>query len=95
MLATGALNFMKASNERSQMTDNLLAFEVEINYHGCVVFAETEAKAKWKAVKSYWEAFGRTSYWPTCSIKRNPRYDKFNRKEEGNIWSRDIVEDSI
>jgi hypothetical protein len=52
------------------MTDNPLTFEIEINGLGCVISAETKAKAKWKAVKAYWAAFGRTSYWPECAIKR-------------------------
>lgn len=36
-----------------------VAWEVEINYMSCIVFAATKAKAKWLAVKSYWDAYSR------------------------------------
>lgn len=54
-----------------------VAWEVEINYMTCVVFATTKAKAKWTAVKAYWEAYGRSGAWPSCSVARRPVYDKF------------------
>lgn len=69
----------------------IVAWRVEINYYDGVVFAETKAKAKWKAVKHYWEAFGRTQYWPTCFINREPRFDGFYRKNEDNVWNENYL----
>lgn len=59
------------------MSDHLPAWEIEINYASCVVFAATKAKAKWTAVKAYWEAYGRQQAWPHCSVARRPHYDRF------------------
>ena len=61
----------------------LFAWEVEINYMSCVVFAPTRAKAKWLAVKAYWDAYSRTLGWPNISIARRPAYDHFPFKHDG------------
>jgi hypothetical protein len=58
-----------------------VAWEVEINYMSCVVFAATKAKAKWLAVKSYWDAYGRSKAWPNASVARQPLYDRFPHRE--------------
>jgi len=58
-----------------------VAYEVEINYLSCVVFAATQAKAKWIAVKSYWEAYSKNGSWPQISIARRPEYDRFPHRE--------------
>jgi hypothetical protein len=59
-----------------------VAWEVEIDYMSCVVFATTKPKARWLAVKSYWDAFGRTRAWPHSSIARRPYYDRFPNPEK-------------
>lgn len=58
-----------------------VAWEVEINYMSCIVFAATKAKAKWLAVKSYWDAYSRNGSWPHTSIARRPQYDRFPHRE--------------
>lgn len=54
----------------------LVAWELEVNGHSCVVYAASAAKAKWRAVKSYWEAYDRRDGWPPISIARAPFYDR-------------------
>ena len=53
----------------------LLAWTVEIHSMTCVVFAATRAKAKWIAVKAYWEAYGRNG-WPNPICNRAECYDR-------------------
>jgi len=67
-----------------------VAWEVEINYMSCIVFAETKAKAKWVAVKSYWAAYGRNGTWPHCDIARRPFHDSFPG-EPGRAYSPEYV----
>lgn len=58
------------------LTDNLLAYRVTIDDMSCIVFAPTPAKARWMAIKSYWEAgYGRPRVWPRPSAVRTPHYD--------------------
>jgi len=46
--------------EKQSEEKPLLAWTVEINAMSCVVFAATKDKAKWIAVKGYWDAgYGR------------------------------------
>jgi hypothetical protein len=52
-----------------------VAFEVELNEAICVVFAATAAKARWIAVRSYWDANGRRRTWPAVKSKRAPHLD--------------------
>lgn len=63
----------------------LLAFEVEIHSLTCVVFAATPAKARWIAVRSYWEAgYGRGSgTWPRPKATRAPAFDNCQLKDRG------------
>jgi hypothetical protein len=75
-------------------SESLLAFEVEINSMTCVVFASTPAKARWIAVKSYWEAgYGRGSgTWPRAKAKRVPHLDKSPlRDREQKAWCPDYA----
>jgi hypothetical protein len=58
-----------------------VAWEVEINYMTCIVFAATKSKAKWIAVKSYRDAYSRNGSWPHTSITRRPQYDRFPYRE--------------
>lgn len=61
---------------RSDMSADV-AFEVEINAMRCIVFAATPAKARWIAVRAYWEAgYGSKGRWPDAVTKRIPLHDK-------------------
>jgi hypothetical protein len=71
-------------------SSQLVAWEVEINYMSCVVFAATKAKAKWTAVKSYWEAYGKNGSWPHCSIARRPAHDSYPG-EPGRAYSTSYI----
>lgn len=54
----------------------VIAFTVEIDDMRCIAFAATPAKARWKAVKAYWEAgYGRRGVWPRPTAWRCPRFD--------------------
>lgn len=56
----------------------LLAFGVEIYDMRAVVFAATNPKARWLAVKAYWEAgYGSKRVWPRPKAWREPRLDKY------------------
>lgn len=72
------------------MTDTqtkLLAYHIVIDDHDCFVFAETAAKARWIAVRGYWEAgYGRQGTWPSVFSKRAPQYDR-SRARHGNRWA--------
>lgn len=69
-----------------------VAWEVEINYMTCIVFAATKAKAKWLAVKSYWDAYSRNGSWPHTSVARRPQYDRFPYRER-KAYSPEYVRD--
>ncbi len=73
----------------------LLAWFVEINYCTCVVFAATRAKARWIAVRSYWDAYGRRKgEWPSAKAWRAERYDKSRlRFESPKAFGEDYVRD--
>lgn len=64
----------------------VVAWEVEINYSSCIVFAATKPKARWTAVKSYWQAYGRDGVWPHCSVARRPMHDSYHG-EPGRAYS--------
>lgn len=73
-----------------------LAWEVEINSMSCIVFAPTKPKARWIAVKSYWEAgYGRgNGTWPSgVHAARVPMFDKSRiaRETRQQAWGRDYV----
>ena len=57
------------------MSTKRIAFKVAIFNEPCIVFAETAAKAKFIAVRSYWEAYGKSEGWPEISCKRIPGFD--------------------
>jgi hypothetical protein len=70
-----------------------VAWEVEINYLSCVAFAPTKAKARWLAIKAYWDAYSRTKGWPNTSIARRPQWDRlphFTRKAYSPEYVRDL-----
>lgn len=68
-----------------------VAWNVEIHDMHCIVFATTKAKAKWIAVKAYWEAYGR-NMWPRPVAGREPRFDKSAlRNEPPKAYSEDHV----
>ena len=53
-----------------------VAWRVEINSLGCIVFAATKAKAKWIAVRSWREAgYGHRGEWPSIQCGRRPDLD--------------------
>lgn len=66
----------------AEMAMPLVAWEVEIHSMSCVVFAATKAKAKWIAVRDFWEAYGSNGSWPHCSIVRSPFFDAFPHRGE-------------
>lgn len=76
-------------------TGELLAWTVEINSMTCVVFAATKAKAKWIAVKSYWEAYGKNR-WPNPVANRAKVYDRSVLRHEPKQFARseDLVMDT-
>jgi len=58
------------------MSEKLLAFEVEVNGFITIVFAATAAKAKWRAIRGYWAAYGRRhKEWPEVKCRRERLYD--------------------
>lgn len=64
----------------------LLAFGVEIYDLRAVVFAATNPKARWLAVKAYWEAgYGSKRVWPRPKAWREPRLDKYVATSNPNI----------
>ena len=53
-----------------------LAWEVDLNDMRCIVFAPTQSKAQYIAVRSYWEAYGRRKgEWPRAKAFRATRHD--------------------
>lgn len=70
------------------------AWEVDVDYTRCIVFAATAAKARWIAVKSYWEAgCGRKGEWPRPEARREPQFDNCRLSAElPRAFSREYVE---
>ena len=74
-------------------SEPLLAWLVEIHAMTCIVFAATKAKAKWLAVKAYWDAYSRDG-WPRPTASRAERYDDSAlRFREPRAWTEDFVRD--
>ena len=71
----------------------LLAYRVEIEGSHCICFAASAAKARWIAVKSYWEAgYGRKGVWPRPTAARCPIYDNHSLKKQPNrAYSEDYL----
>ncbi len=68
-------------------------WEVEIHNMTCYVFAATAAKARYGAVKAYWEAFGRRlGEWPRATSKK---IEPFRRKPERLIVGRAYGKDEL
>lgn len=83
---------VRAPNWVWRLVQPSVAWEVEINYMSCIVFAATKAKAKWLAVKSYWDAYSRSGSWPHTSVARRPQYDRFPHRE-AKAYSPEYVRD--
>lgn len=69
-----------------------LAFRVTI--HGdlsCIAFAATNAAARWIAVRSYWQAYGRQREWPRTTAVRCPCYDRSPLRNEARAYSEEYV----
>ncbi len=78
----------------SEETNKVLAWEVELNDMRCFVFAITKAKAQWKAVQAYWEAYGRRKgEWPRAVAFRAQRYDNHSLRLEKRqqAWTEDYL----
>ncbi len=73
------------------VSTQLVAWEVEIHSMSCVVFAATKAKAKWIAVRDFWDAYGKNGTWPHCNIARRPFYDKFPHREQAKAHNPEYV----
>lgn len=70
-----------------------LAFGVEIHEMTTIVFATTPAKARWIAVRGYWDAYGKTE-WPRPRSWREPFFDSNPLKDrESRCYTRDYVMD--
>jgi hypothetical protein len=69
-----------------------VAFGVEIRSMTAIVFAETPAKAKWIAVRGYWDAYGQNG-WPSLKVWREPRFNGNPLKNGKRVpWTKDYVE---
>lgn len=56
--------------------DEPVAWEVTIYDMTAIVFATTAPKARWIAVRGYWEAgYGRRGMWPSAKARRCERHD--------------------
>jgi hypothetical protein len=70
-------------NPLPELSTALVAWYVEIHTMRCVVFAATAPKARWIAVKSYWEAgYGQKGMWPRPHAWRAPHFDKSRLAKE-------------
>lgn len=83
--------------QRLRRADTLpvVAWGVDINAQTAIVFATTAAKARYIAVLSYWDAYGkRKGKWPPVTSWREPRFDKsmLLRSGEKGPFCRDYVE---
>lgn len=62
-----------------------VAWRVELNGWTGICFAVSASKAKWTAVKSYWEAFGRRKgEWPRPTAARAKAHDESAMNTERN-----------
>lgn len=68
----------------------LLAWDVELNDMHCIVFAETAAKARWTAVRAYWEAYEKRG-WPSVHAVRRPFLDTFPNKQPRKAYCPEYV----
>lgn len=76
------------------ITYQSVAWRVELPPGSCIVFAPTKAKARYQAVKAYWDAYGRAQAWPNCNVTRAAVYDRCEmRNRHPKAWSEDYVRD--
>ncbi len=72
------------------------AYRVTVYKMECIVFANSNAQARWFAVKGWRDAgFGpRRGSWPECSAKRVPHLDKFPHAQtpRARCWVPEYVE---
>ena len=70
---------------------------VEIDGEICIVFAETNAKAKWIATRSYWDAFGRIKdKWPKVKARRAMGYDaSYLAQKSTKAWTEEHVMETM
>ena len=76
----------------------MVAWDVCVDgWASAIVFAETAPKAKWLAVRSYWDAgYGEKGSWPACGTKREPRFDKHSKcVAPGGPYCRPYIEDTL
>ena len=73
----------------------MVAWSVEIDSMSCVVFAATAAKARYVAVRAYWEAgYGSRRTWPRAVAWREPRFDASPLKARpNNCYCREYVQE--
>lgn len=63
------------------------AYRVTIDNIGAIVFAGTRSRAKWIAVRAYWEA-GFPKKWPAVKAVRCPVYDNHPCGDlDGRAWN--------
>lgn len=78
----------------SQEASNRVAWLVEVNDWTAVAFAATAPKARWIAVKSYWEAFGKDG-WPSVKATRAPEHDRSHvladPRAYSQVWGEEYV----
>ena len=65
------------------MMGEVVAWKVEIHGMTCIVFAATAPKARWLAVKAYWEAYTKDG-WPRPVAWREKRFDNHYLAKEHN-----------
>lgn len=83
-------------SSQAVLTDLLpvVAWRVEINAMSCIVFATTAPKAKYIAVRAYWDAYGRNG-WPRPTVGRAKEYDDSAlRMGRQTAWTEDHVRNS-
>jgi hypothetical protein len=73
-----------------------VAWIISVRNMPCVVFAETRDKAKWQAVSSYWDAFGKNG-WPSLTAHRAKTYDSspLRNDERKQTFSEEYVMDTM
>jgi hypothetical protein len=69
----------------TNVTPQPVAYEVTLKGERAIVFAASAAKARWAAVRSYWEAYGREHEWPSVRATRAPRLDGALERSRGSI----------
>lgn len=78
------------------MSTDLIAWGAEVNGLSAIVFASTRPKARWRAVKSYWEAYDRRKgEWPSIKVWRRPEFDRseLRLRDDQRAWSESYVLD--